>query len=94
MQAVEDEVNRVIQLQLDVEREEMSLEDALASGAHGEFGAKYPAKVSVYSVGDYSKEICMGPHVKNTSELGTFKIKKEQSISAGTRRIKAVLLPI
>ncbi|MBT4935967.1 alanine--tRNA ligase [Candidatus Woesearchaeota archaeon] len=94
LQAVEDEVNRVIQLQLDVEREEMSLEDALASGAHGEFGAKYPAKVSVYSVGDYSKEICMGPHVKNTSELGTFKIKKEQSISAGTRRIKAVLLPI
>ncbi|PIN74892.1 alanine--tRNA ligase [Candidatus Woesearchaeota archaeon CG10_big_fil_rev_8_21_14_0_10_36_11] len=91
LKAVEDEVNRVIQLQLDVERKEMLLDDALKSGAHGEFGAKYPAKVSVYSVSDYSKEICMGPHVKNVSELGTFKIIKEESSSAGIRRIKAVL---
>ena len=52
---------------------------------------KYPDIVSVYSIGDVSKEICMGPHVKNTSELGTFKIVKEESSSAGVRRIKAVL---
>lgn len=88
---VEDEVNRVIGLGIDVKREEMNLKDALESGARGEFGAKYPSKVSVYSIDDYSKEICMGPHVKNTSELGRFRIKKEESSSAGVRRIKAVL---
>jgi len=91
-QAVEDEVNRVIDMGLDVNKEEMSLKKALAAGAVAEFGAKYPEKVSVYYVGDYSKEICMGPHVKNTKELGRFKIKKEQSSAAGVRRIKAVLL--
>ena len=69
----------------------MPLKEALSKGAYGEFGAKYPEVVSVYSVGDYSKEICGGPHVSNTSELGHFKIKKEQSSSAGVRRIKAVL---
>jgi len=77
---------------MEVKREELPLKEALASGAHGEFGTKYPERVSVYTVGDnYSKEICMGPHVKNTKELGSFKIKKEQSSSAGVRRIKAVL---
>jgi alanyl-tRNA synthetase len=92
-QAIEDEVNRVISEGMEVTREEMKTEDALKAGAHGEFGAKYPEKVSVYTIGkDYSKEICMGPHVKNTSELGKFKIKKEESSSAGVRRIKAVLL--
>lgn len=88
---IEDEVNRVIKLGLEVKKEELPLQDALDSGAHGEFGAKYPPKVSVYSVGDYSKEICMGPHVQNTKELGKFKIVKEQSSAAGIRRIKAVL---
>jgi alanyl-tRNA synthetase len=89
--AVEEEVNRVISSGVPVVREEMKLQDALDSGAHGEFGAKYPEKVSVYTVGDYSKEICMGPHVSNISELGVFKIKKEGSSSAGVRRIKAIL---
>ncbi len=93
LQAVEDEVNRVISEGMKVVREEMPLQNAFDSGAHGEFGAKYPPKVSVYTVGDnYSKEICMGPHVQNTKELGKFKIKKESSISAGVRRIKAVLV--
>ena len=89
--AVEEEVNRIIELGLDVKKEEMSLKDALKSGAQAEFGARYPEKVTVYSVGDYSKEICMGPHVKNTKELGHFRIRKEESSAAGIRRIKAVL---
>jgi alanyl-tRNA synthetase len=91
LQQVEDEVNRVIESEMEVKREEMSPEEAFKQGAHGEFGAKYPGVVSVYSIGDYSKEICIGPHVKNIKELGHFKIKKEQSSSAGVRRIKAVL---
>ena len=92
IKAIEEEVNKAISESLDVVREEMPLQKALDSGAKGEFGAKYPEKVSVYTVGkDYSKEICMGPHVKNTSELGHFKILKEESSSAGIRRIKAVL---
>ena len=89
---VEDEVNKVIQAKMEVVRKEMSLQEAIGSGAKGEFGTKYPERVSVYTVGDYSNEICMGPHVKNTSELGKFKIKKEESSSAGVRRIKAILL--
>ncbi|MFH1682820.1 MAG: alanine--tRNA ligase, partial [Candidatus Woesearchaeota archaeon] len=91
LKAVEDEVNAVIKKNVEVKREELPLEKALQQGAHGEFGAKYPPKVSVYTIADYSKEICMGPHVSNTGELGYFRIKKEQSISAGVRRIKAVL---
>ena len=55
------------------------------------FGAKYGDQVSLYSIGDISKEICCGPHVENTKELGSFKIKKEESSSAGVRRIKAVI---
>ena len=90
-QAVEDEVNRVIELDLPVGRSEMDLEEAMDSGAQSEFGAKYPPKVSVYDVGEYSKEICMGPHVESTKEIGHFKIKKEESSAAGIRRIKAVL---
>ncbi|MFH1316814.1 MAG: alanine--tRNA ligase [Candidatus Woesearchaeota archaeon] len=88
---VEDEVNKIIKKGIDVKKEEMPAEEAFKKGAHGEFGAKYPPKVFVFSVGDYSKEICMGPHVKNTKELGHFKIKKEESSAAGVRRIKAVL---
>jgi alanyl-tRNA synthetase len=89
--AIEKEVNVVIVAGMEVIREEMGLKEALKSGAHGEFGTKYPETVSVYSVGNYSKEICMGPHVGNTSVLGAFKIKKESSSSAGVRRIKAIL---
>jgi alanyl-tRNA synthetase len=91
LEKVEKEVNKVIGKKLEVKREEMLLEKALKSGARGEFGAKYPSRVSVYSIDKYSKEICMGPHVKNTKELGKFKIIKEESSSAGVRRIKAVL---
>jgi alanyl-tRNA synthetase len=90
-QAVEDEVNRVIDAGMDVTRKEMPVPEAEKLGAEKEFGAKYPDIVSVYFVGDYSKEFCGGPHVKNTSELGHFKIVKEQSSSAGVRRIKAIL---
>ena len=74
---------------------EMPLKSALSSGAQAEFGAKYPDIVSVYTIGPeakpYSKEICTGPHVENTSEIGKFKIKKEESVAAGIRRIKAVV---
>ncbi|MBS3124196.1 alanine--tRNA ligase [Candidatus Woesearchaeota archaeon] len=91
IKAVENEVNRVIQLSLSVKREEMELSKALSVGAQGEFGVKYPEIVSVYSVGTYSKEICGGPHVQNSKEVGKFKILKEESSSAGIRRIKAVV---
>ena len=84
-------VNEVINQGLDVKIEEMTVEEAKAAGAIGVFEAKYGEKVKVYSVSDFSKEICGGPHVSNTSELGGFKIKKEESSSAGIRRIKAVL---
>ena len=88
---VEDIVNEKIQEKLDVKIEEMSLEDAKKSGAIGLFAEKYGDKVKVYTIGDFSKEICGGPHVKNTSELGRFKIIKEEAVSAGVRRIKAIL---
>ena len=88
---IEDLVNKKIQESLDVVREEMPLKKAFESGAQGEFGAKYPEKVSVYTMGNFSKEICTGPHVKNTKELGKFKIIKEESSSNGVRRIKAEL---
>ena len=73
--------------------EEMSLEDAKKSGAIGLFESKYGDMVKVYTMGEFSKEICGGPHAKRTGELGTFKIIKEQSSSSGVRRIKAVLIP-
>ena len=88
---VEDEVNRIIKEALDVTREEMAVEEAQALGAQMEFGAKYGEKVSVYFIGDYSKEFCGGPHVENTSEIGIFRIVKEKSSAAGIRRIKAVV---
>ncbi len=75
-----------------VVKEEMTLEEAKKIGAHGSFENKYGDLVSVYTIGDYSKEICGGPHVENTSEIeGTFKIIKEKSSSAGIRRLKAIL---
>jgi len=88
---IEDEVNKQIKKSLEIKKAEIETEKALKSGAHAEFGAKYPAKVWVYSIGDYTKDVCMGPHVENTEELGRFKIIKEESVAAGIRRIKAVL---
>jgi len=91
LQEVEDKVNAKIKEKIDVCKEEMTVDEAHKSGAHGQFADKYGEKVSVFSIGDYSKEICMGPHVKNTSELGHFKIVKQKSVAAGVRRIKAIL---
>ena len=87
----EDLVNEWIKEGLDVTVEEMSKSDAINSGAECMFIEKYPDIVTVYSIGNVSKELCGGPHVKNTSELGHFKITKEEASSAGVRRIKAVL---
>jgi alanyl-tRNA synthetase len=87
----EDLVNEWIKQAIPVTVEEMKKEDAIKSGAECMFIEKYPDIVTVYSIGNVSKELCGGPHVKNTSELGTFKIKKEEASSAGVRRIKAIL---
>jgi alanyl-tRNA synthetase len=95
-QAVENLVNEAINKKLPIKCEEMDLEEAKKTGAMGVFESKYGDKVKVYTVGAgnniFSKEICGGPHVDNTSVLGKFKIKKEESSSSGVRRIKAVLL--
>ncbi len=88
---VEKLVNEWIAAGIDVNCRMTTVEEAKAEGAMALFGAKYGDQVSLYSIGDVSKEICCGPHVANTSELGSFKIKKEQSSSAGVRRIKAVI---
>ena len=87
----EDLVNKWISEGLPVKVEEMNKEDAVKSGAECMFIEKYPDKVTVYTIGDISKELCGGPHVKNTNELGHFKIIKEEASSAGIRRIKAIL---
>jgi len=87
----EELVNKWIQEGLDVTLEEMKKEDAIKSGAECMFIEKYPDIVTVYSIGNVSKELCGGPHVKNTKELGIFKIKKEEASSQGVRRIKAIL---
>ena len=89
---VEKIVNEQIEKDLVVKCEEMTIEEAKASGAMGLFESKYGEKVKVYSIGDFSKEICGGPHVEHTAVLGKFKIKKEEASSAGVRRIKAVLI--
>lgn len=95
---VETLVNEKISSSLKVESQELPFKKALAEGAQAEFGHKYPEKVSVYTIQDstdnrkwFSKEICTGPHVKNTKEIGKFKILKEESSSAGVRRIKAIV---
>ena len=90
-QKIEELVNEKIKQALPIKYDEITLEQAKKQGAKGIFESKYGEKVSVYSIGDFSKEICAGPHINNTSELGTFKIKKEQSTSSGVRRIKAIL---
>ena len=87
----EDLVNKWIQASIPVERLEMKKDDAIAMGAEAMFIEKYGDVVSVYKIGDVSLELCGGPHVQNTSELGHFKIKKEEASSSGVRRIKAIL---
>ncbi len=89
--AVEKLVNQWIEQGIDVSKKTTTVEAAKEEGAMALFGAKYGDEVTLYSIGDVSKEICCGPHVTNTKELGSFKIKKEQSSSAGVRRIKAVI---
>lgn len=96
--AIETLVNKKIKEALSVTGEEISLQKAQTSGAQAEFGAKYPERVTVYTIVDthekrgwFSKEICTGPHVMNTKEIGTFKIIKEEAVAAGIRRIKATV---
>ncbi len=88
---VEEIVNDVIRKDLPVTVEQMTLEDAKARGATALFTTKYGEMVKVYSIGDFSKEVCGGPHVSRTGALGRFKIVKEEASSAGVRRIRAVL---
>ena len=89
--AIEKLVNEQIAKALPIVREEMTVEEAKIRGAQAVFDNKYSDTISVYSVGDFSTEICGGPHVSNTSELGIFKITKQKGIAAGVRRIRAVL---
>ncbi len=91
--SVERLINQQIQKSLAVESAELALKDALASGALSFFRERYPHRVTVYSVGTFSKEICGGPHVNNSSQIGKFKITSEKSSAAGIRRIKATVEP-
>ena len=91
LQKVSDIVNEAIALNIPITCQEMTLEEARATGAIGAFGDKYGEKVRVYTIGYYSKEICGGPHAQSTGELKNFKIIKEQSSSAKVRRIKAII---
>ena len=88
---VEDLVNEYIKQDIKVERLEMKKDEAIALGAEAMFLEKYGDEVTVYKIGDVSLELCGGPHVSRTGELGTFKIKKEEASSSGVRRIKAIL---
>ncbi|MFN7088349.1 MAG: hypothetical protein ACK4NX_00780, partial [Candidatus Paceibacteria bacterium] len=90
---IEDIVNQKIKEALKVKQDTMPYKKAIEQGALAFFKEKYPENVSVYSIGGYSKEICGGPHVKNTSEIGTFKILKEEAVSSGIRRIRASIEP-
>lgn len=90
---VEKLVNEAIAANAEITCEEMTVPEAREKGAIGLFGDKYGERVKVYTMGEYSCEICGGPHANNTGELGTFRIKKEEASSAGVRRIKAVLIP-
>ncbi len=91
LKKVEELVNEKISKSLPIIMEEMGVDEAKSSGAKGEFESKYGQKVKVYSIGDFSKEICGGPHANNSKELGHFKIIKEEAVAAGVRRIKAIL---
>ncbi|HDZ54400.1 MAG TPA: alanine--tRNA ligase [Candidatus Nealsonbacteria bacterium] len=96
---VEDLINQKIQENLDVRQEEVEYQQAIESGALAFFKEKYPERVTIYSIGDssdpsgrvFSKEICAGPHISQTQELGKFKIIKEESAGAGVRRIRAII---
>ena len=88
---VESIVNEQINRGLNVSYEEMPYAEAVKTGALSYFRERYPPIVKVYSVGDFSKEICAGPHVTSTKEMGKFKVVKEESVAQGVRRIKAVL---
>ena len=91
IKTLENFVNTAIERKIDVTWEEMTIEDARKAGAHGIFDTKYGEKVKVYTIGDVDKQICGGPHAKNTGDLHHFKIVKEESSSSGIRRIKAIL---
>ena len=91
LKAVEDLVNEQIGRHMPITCEEMTVAEAKAQGAIGLFESKYGERVKVYTMGDFSKEICGGPHAKNTGDLGHFVIKKEEASSSGVRRIKAIL---
>jgi len=88
---VQDIVNEQIQRELPVSMEVLALDEARSRGAMALFGEKYEDTVKVYAIGDFSMEVCGGPHVENSRELGKFIIQKEQSSAAGIRRIRAVL---
>ena len=88
---VERLVNVAIEAKAPVTMEEMTVAEAKAQGAMGLFESKYGERVKVYTMGQFSKEICGGPHASNTGDLVSFKIQKEESSSAGVRRIKATM---
>ena len=92
IKAVEDMVNQQIERNLEIQLKDMSLDEAKSAGAIGLFEDRYGERVNVYFMGDFSTEVCGGPHVKNTRELGKFKIQKEEASSRGVRRIKAVVM--
>ena len=91
LEQVEDMVNEQINRALPIVCETMTIEEAKAAGVTALFTAKYGEQVKVYTMGDFSKEVCGGPHAENTAELVAFKIQKEESSSAGVRRIKAII---
>ena len=91
LKKIENLINQKIKENLEIKKEEMDYRDALSSGALAFFKEKYPERVTVYSVDDFSREICAGPHVQRTGELGFFKITKEEGCGAGIRRIRAIL---
>ena len=90
---VEESVNKAIADGLEVKMVEMNIEEAKKSGALYFFKEKYPKTVKVYSAGDFSKELCGGPHVKNTRDIGKFAILKEEAVASGVRRIRAIVSP-
>ncbi len=91
---VERVINEQIALNVPVVMKEMSLEEAKKQGFTGLFENKYGERVKTYSIGEFSREICGGPHAASTGELGVFKIVKQENVSAGVKRIKAVLVPV
>jgi alanyl-tRNA synthetase len=91
IEQVEVLVNQAIQADLAITIAELPLAEALAAGAIGLFGERYSERVKVYTIGTFSSEICGGPHVQRTSELGHFRIQREEAVGAGVRRIKATI---